>query len=483
MTQLQLEWKKWSLLRPFSMALTSPDGNFNWKEVSGLVKQKVNKLAFLGVSHGDSIALVGKNELDLVIAYLACLELGIKCAIIAPQPYSLLRSKLEGLTVKGHTLFLWLSPCAKAQLSSSDVEQLHADGKPISWDITSSKPSNAIHVSQHNASQHITSQTGIASILFTSGSTGVAKAVAHNLKQHRASAYGLLEKIPFSLGDVWLLSLPMYHVSGLSIIHRWLVSGACIKIGRGDLIQDIDNVTHASLVATQLQRLLRSKKVLKLHTVLLGGSAIPSTLYQAAEQRNIQTWVGYGMTEAASTISVKRVNDVDSVGHVLPNRRLRIDNKKIYLSGDTLACGYYYQGHLAPIVDQRGWFDTRDLGEWVGEELRILGREDNLFISGGENIHCEEIESVLNQHPEVQLSIVIPIDDSEYGAAPMALISGREDISGMSLDSWLDGKLERFKRPKYYHLLPEKLLNTGMKLSRKKVKEYVANNFTNYRVI
>ena len=329
----------------------------------------------------------------------------------------------------------------------------------------------------HYLSQHI------ASLIFTSGSSGRPKAVAHTVSQHIASAEGLLERIPFRIGESWLLSLPMYHVSGLGIVHRWLAAGACMKIGSGDLQCDIEGVTHASLVATQLQRLLVKQQPLNLKLVLLGGSHIPYSLSQQAAQKNIETWVGYGMTEAASTVTAKQIDDSDTVGTTLPNRELKIVQQTVYLAGKTLACGYYYQGEITSLLDENGWFNTQDIGEWVDNEVRILGRKGNMFISGGENIHCEEIELVLNRHPKVIQSIVVPIEDEEFGTTSIGLIASESDIDSLNLATWLEGKIERFKRPKAFHMLPAELLSTGIKISRKQVKDYVIAHFTNYRVI
>jgi O-succinylbenzoic acid--CoA ligase len=310
----------------------------------------------------------------------------------------------------------------------------------------------------------------LASIIFTSGSTGAPKAVAHTFEQHFSSASGLLSVFEYGKGDTWLLSLPMYHVSGLAIIYRWLTAGGILKVGQGQLDLDIQGVSHASLVATQLNRLIESQQPLTLARVLLGGSHIPTALGDRCAKFGIDTWLGYGMTEAASTVTAKPMGGLSSAGKILPNRRLMIENNRIFIAGKTLAKGYFYQGDITPLVDENGWFDSKDLGRWVNEELQVIGRADNLFISGGENIHCEEIEAQLIQHPDISQAFVIPIKDKMYGHRPVAIIESSIPIKPETIEKFLFHRLEKFKWPQTYYAIPSELSTSGIKISRQQLK-------------
>lgn len=158
-------------------------------------------------------------------------------------------------------------------------------------------------------------------------------------------------------------------------------------------------------MATQLHRLLQSKQALTLTHVLLGGSHIPEALGLEAQQMGIETWLGYGMTEAASTVTAKQVDSSNTAGFVLDQRQLKIEDQRIFIGGNTLASGYYYQGDLTPLVDDQGWFDSKDLGEWDGEQVSIIGRADNQFISG------ERISTVkkLSEHSTNYLKLNKPL--------------------------------------------------------------------------
>jgi O-succinylbenzoic acid--CoA ligase len=225
-------------------------------------------------------------------------------------------------------------------------------------------------------------------------------------------------------------------------------------------------------VATQLRRLLDNKTPLSLTHVLLGGSHVPLSLSQQAATRGIETWLGYGMTEAASTVTAKQIDESYSAGRVLPNRKVQLRDQRIFIGGATLASGYYQQGEITPIVED-GWFDSKDLGEWIGDELKIIGRSDNQFISGGENIHCEEIEAILNQLNDVVQAMVVPIEDAEFGHRPVAVLQANRMPVQSVIEQHLQSKLAKFKWPVNYYLMPKSLLGEGIKVSRAKVKEWL----------
>ncbi|MEZ8099619.1 o-succinylbenzoate--CoA ligase [Vibrio bivalvicida] len=443
--------RQWAQSSPSLFALSTPSKSYTWAELTTVVEQVANSLASQGIGTDSVLTCVGKNSPELILVYLACLELEAICAITMPQTETEFQQKLSTLYSKPSEAKVWLS---------SDIPHLY-NYQNIELKLSNNQTGYA---SFNNDS--------LASIIFTSGSTGLPKAVAHTSKQHLASAQGLLQRFKFKRGDTWLLSLPMYHVSGLAIIYRWLFSGASLKMGKGELAEDIQGVTHASLVSTQLKRLLDNEVKLSLSHVLLGGSHVPVELSKQAEKLGIETWLGYGMTEAASTVTAKRIDAQSSAGELLPKRKLRLKGQRIFIGGKTLAAGYYVQGKLTPITE-KGWFDSKDLGEMLDQELKIIGRADNLFISGGENIHCEEIEEALNKLPFINQSVIVPIEDSEFGHRPIAVIATTDTIDKQKIAEYLKGSLTKLKWPIAYYKMPEELLQSGIKVSRHKVKQWL----------
>ncbi|ROP24131.1 o-succinylbenzoate--CoA ligase [Vibrio crassostreae] len=461
-------WVQWAQQKPLQPALVTTHHTYTWQQVFVLVSEYQQQLSHQGLSEGDVLTIVGKNQSEVIPVYLAALNLGVVCAFTMPQPSLRLKQKLDALYQADQQSYLWLLDNYGIEQSETADLNTQLVTLPCLNEVKVDGDDNRLSTSQDSNFN----PKNLASIVFTSGSTGNPKAVAHTLEQHLCSASGLLEVFRYQQGNTWLLSLPMYHVSGLAIVHRWLTAGGCIKIGSGQLETDIEGCSHASLVATQLHRLLKSKQALTLTHVLLGGSHIPEALGLEAQQMGIETWLGYGMTEAASTVTAKPVDASSTAGFVLNHRQLKIEEQRIFIGGNTLASGYYHQGKLTPLVDEHGWFDSKDLGLWDGVQVSIIGRADNQFISGGENIHCEEIERALNQLPEVKQAFIVPIEDSEFGFRPVAIVDCDEVLTKEWFAEQLQGSLERFKFPIEYYRMPQQE-QLGIKVSRAELAQWL----------
>lgn len=505
-------WQQWVNLHPQTIALRYVDGELNWQQLSCVVAFYADAFQQQGVKNGDVIALVGRNQLELVLGYLACLQLKVVCSIIADQPYLTLIQKLQTLVPASRltrqqpaSCFIsFIQPSAyQADASHQTLSQLEQLARPLSIEpFTQDLFKQAMLFRNKSSLDLLTIQSdpqALASIIFTSGSSGYAKAVAHQISHHMLSAKGLINVFNFHTNDSWLLSLPLYHVSGLAILWRWLVTGAQLVVSCGELNRDLFNVTHASLVAVQLQRFiaayhLSSSKELTLKRVLLGGSHIPTSLCHQAAELGIETWVGYGMTETASTVVIKCMGGNGTISNkslLLPYRSMKIEDKRIYMGdsrhgGKTLASGYYQQGNIVPLCDENGWFDTKDLGCYESDDFRVIGRVDNQFISGGENIHCEEIESVLMRDPEITQAFIVPVEDVQFGARGVAVLIYANDgttktavteIEKAQFEALLSVHIPKFKWPIDYfictHVSISNPLNaSGIKISRSEIKKW-----------
>ena len=274
-----------------------------------------------------------------------------------------------------------------------------------------------------------------ATVMFTSGSTGTPKAVLHSYGNHYYSALGSNENIIVGPGDRWLLSLPLYHVGGLAILFRCLLGRAAMVLPEADdnlanVIAD-QQITHVSLVAAQLKRLVESLEEsnmeLPLKAVLLGGGPTPEWLVERARNLGLPLFRSYGLTEMASQVVT---SDGPNSPHriVLPHRELTVSPKsEILVRGKTRFLGYVTADGMAQPFSDDGWFATGDTGEMRPDGLKVLGRIDNMWVQGGENVCPEEIEKALMSLEGIERAIVVPIDDAEFGKRPVAFVAGNFD--------------------------------------------------------
>lgn len=442
-------WRHWRSVRGEQVAIRLDEQTLNWWELCERVDALAGGFARQGVSEGDGVMLRARNHPDTLLAWLALLQCGARILPVNPQlPAALLDALLPQLTLRFVLDLAGQSDFGPLVVLQQDCAP---GGHAVDWQAQR-----------------------LASMTLTSGSTGLPKAAVHTAAAHLASAQGVLSLIPFAAEDDWLLSLPLFHVSGQGILWRWLLAGARITVREKQPLEHaLAGCTHASLVPTQLWRLLNDNVPVALKAVLLGGAAIPVALTQQASRRGIRSWCGYGLTEFASTVCAKEADGAADVGYALPGRDVKIVNEEVWLRAASMAAGYWRNGELLPLVNSEGWFATRDRGSLDAGRLTVRGRLDNLFFSGGEGIQPEEVERVISTHPQVRQVLVVPVDDAEFGQRPVAVVECDEGMNISLLPDWITDKLARFQHPLHWLVLPEELKNGGIKISRRALQQWV----------
>ena len=420
-----------------------------------------------GVQRGARIACIGHNQPELLTLYWACVDRGMLFCPISPRfaPKQLIE------LIQTHQYgYCWLAdssnsspnPALRAALSIDITQQLNLD-------FTQHSTASALNI---DPSQ------GVNAIL-TSGSTGLPKAAVHSLANHIASANGSKSLIDITAKDSWLLSLPLFHIGGLAIANRCALAGASVVFEDKSMSLATqlsrDKISHLSLVSAQLQTLLDSDncELSQVKAMLLGGGVISADLLQQLETLNIAAYTSYGMTEMSSQITTGKARADNSSGTVLPKRELKVTDGQIWVKGECLFLGYLTQDSFQRPTDSEGWFYTKDLGHWdENANLRIDGRADNMFISGGENIQPEEIEAALKLHPQIDDAIVFAIADDKFGSLPAATIKiANNSVSQPAepeLTAFIADKIARFKRPRQYYPWPD-ITTVGIKVVRKQV--------------
>lgn len=323
----------------------------------------------------------------------------------------------------------------------------------------------------------------VAAIMNTSATTGQFKSVPLRWGQIRAHVQASKEVLGKTEQDNWLMVLPLFHVSGLSILMRSLYNGTAVTIlPKYDEAQvfkliESENINMMSLVPTILTQLEPSISRHKLRVILLGGEFIPMALIDACEKKSLPIYKTYGMTETFSQSVTFSVLDYphkrDSVGRPLPGMQVRIDNPdkdgvgEIHLTGPMVMTGYI---NREPID---GDLNTDDIG-YVDEDgfVYILNRRKDLIISGGENIYPKELEDLVYTLPSVKECAVVPVPDTKWGQVP-ALFVAFHDGESMTSDeilSFMTNSLAKYKIPKYVKILPALPRNGTGKIVRNELR-------------
>ena len=323
----------------------------------------------------------------------------------------------------------------------------------------------------------------IAAIMNTSATTGQFKSVPLRWGQIRAHVQASKEVLGKTEQDNWLMVLPLFHVSGLSILMRSLYNGTSITIlPKYDEIKvleliESEKINMMSLVPTILTQLEPKITHHTLRVILLGGEFIPMALIDACEKKSLPIYKTYGMTETFSQSVTFSVLDYphkrDSVGKPLPGMQVRIDKPdvdgvgEIHLTGPMVMTGYIDK---EPID---GDLNTDDIG-YVDEDgfVYILNRRKDLIISGGENIYPKELEDLVYTLPSVKECAIVPVPDPKWGQVP-ALFVAFHDGESMTADailSFMTKSLAKYKVPKYVKILPALPRNGTGKIVRNELR-------------
>lgn len=447
-----------ALRHPQAVALVTAGRQWTYRQLDATVAEIAGQLARLGLRRGDTLALHLPNDWQHAVLLPALLRLGVRIvetnlrlppAAVAAQLHAI---HLSRVVVTGQPKL----PCVRL-LTLRDI---FAPARPA--------PSRRRKISLHAP----------AVLLFTSASTGAAKAAVLSFGNLYYSAVGSNRNIALRRGDRWQLSLPLYHVSGLGVLLRAWLAGAAVTMPEpgespAKAIACL-KTTHVSLVPTQLRRMLRNRpgraQLRRLQAVLVGGAAIDPHLLQAAYAAGIRVLPTYGMTEMASqvcTLSPHAPADKRfTSGRTLPFRMVKVAaDGEILVRGQARFLGYLVRGRLQRLPPAR-WFATGDIGTLDAQGyLTVHGRKDNQFISGGENIQPEEIEHALLALPGITAAVVVPRPDPEFGARPVALLRGTRRISKQRLCAMLRRRLPAYKVPVDFLPWPKKAPVT-LKISR-----------------
>ncbi len=281
-------------------------------------------------------------------------------------------------------------------------------------------------------------------VVETSGSTGAPKRVVLSRAAVLASVHASARRLGGS--GRWLLALPASYVAGLQVVCRSLVAGhepvllADDFAAATEALGDVDR--FVSLVPTQLHRLLETDAdaLRTFHTVLLGGGPIDRGLRQRAADAGVRVVATYGSAETSGGCVYDGL-PLDGVGVAIG------DDGRVRIGGPTLFEGYAGDPVRTAEVLVDGWFLTSDAGRLDEDgRLQVLGRIDDMVVSGGVNVPAAAVAARLREHPAVRSAEVLGVPDEEWGNRVVAFVVGELDVDGAR--DWVGAKHPRAWAPR-----------------------------------
>jgi len=436
------------------------------------------------VKKGDFVGVLMENHERMVFSLLAIQLIGAKAVLLNTR----LTSKEISYQIKDAKI----SSILVSNKYEEKVNSLDEGLNIINIELASQKYDFVI--------QEEVNLEDICSIMYTSGTTGFPKGVKQTYGNHFYSAINSSLNIGLTDEDSWLGVVPMFHISGFSILMRSLIYGMKFvlmeKFQEDEVIQTIkeEKITMMSVVSTMLIRLEEklSKDELPSYfrCMLLGGGPASLHLLQKCKEKNIPVFQSYGMTETCSQIVTLSPKDsllkLGSAGKALFTSQIKILNEEkeacaanvageIFVKGPNVTIGYLNNEKANEEKFLDGWLSTGDIGYLDNEGyLYVLDRRSDLIISGGENVYPAEIEGVLTSHPYVVEAGVIGIPSEKWQEVPIAfVVVDHPSITKQQLLEYCQSQLAKYKCPTDFIFLNQLPRNASNKLVRAKLKDYI----------
>jgi 2-furoate---CoA ligase len=446
---------------PGAEALVDRDTRLSYEELRERAARRAGGLAGAGLGRGDRLAAVLKNRCRTVELFWACQWLG---AVFVPLSWRSARADIE----------YCIDDCGAALVATEDdpLDELSSgDEHPGALDLE---------------------DDALSIMLYTSGTTGRPKGVPRSHRAERAGGLSQVVHHGLEPGDRTLGVMPLYHTMGDHSLIAMSLIGGCYVVQTDwspasalDLIER-EQITSLYLAPTLYHDLVSQPEVAErdsssVRRIAYAGAAMTSGLAErVAATFDPEVFVNhYGSTEIY-TFSVHRDQRAKPgcAGRPALNARLRLDppgdegEVLCHLSSDEAFSGYWNRPDADAKAIDDGWYRTGDVARVDDDgDLWIVGRVDDMIVSGGENIHPLEVEDVLARHPAVREVAVVGAADDRLGHRVVACVVG--DATAEELDAFClaSETLARFKRPREYRFVDELPKSPSGKILRRMLRE------------
>lgn len=459
-------------IEPQKIGLYTQNNSWTVQDISDEVADWSQRVATLLPQTEKRVAILSQNSSDLYFLILALWSLGKEIVFLNTH------------LVEKELVF---------QLEDANVQTVFISDNLINHSLVGYEKHTFSEIKKQPLNQTTIfsnfSLDNVASIMYTSGTTGKPKGVIQTFRNHHASSLSTQINMKITSRDIWACAVPMFHISGLSILVRQLVLGCSMYIfEKFDSKQlshlfEVGGATVASVVNVMLKQLLidypKKGYSSKFKCLLLGGGPVSKEDLQECFHKNIPVIQSFGMTETCSQVVALGYDDalkkIGSSGVPLDGIKLVIRKDghdcqtgevgEILLSGKNISPGYINSEQNRT---EDGYFKTGDLGYLDSEGyLYVVSRLSELIISGGENIYPAEVEHCIEMIPEIIEVAVVGEPDAKWGEIPVAYIVTNRTIDLNKISDICHYSLAKYKCPKKYYVIDSLPRTASGKIAKK----------------
>ncbi|NYE38978.1 fatty-acyl-CoA synthase [Nocardioides cavernae] len=470
---------------PHQVGIVDELGELTWGELHRRSNSLARALSERGIGEGDSVAVMCRNHRGFVDASIAVAKLGadilyLNTAFAGPQLVDVLEREAPAMVIHDEEFggLLAGAPVERRVLAWTDGESAHETLEQL--------------MGAHDESDLPPPQRHARVVILTSGTTGAPKGAPRN-EAGIDAAVSLLSRMPLRAGWRTHIAAPLFHTWGFAHLALAMLLGSTVVLRRSfdpvtalRTVQD-ERCQSMVVIPVMLQRMLAlgdeelsRVDLSRVEVVASSGSALPATLAEAWMDRfGDNLYNIYGSTEVAyASIATPEdlradptsagrppygtvVRILDDAGRELP----RGETGRIFVGNGLLFEGYT-NGGFKEVVD--GLMSSGDVG-WFDEagRLHVAGRDDDMIVSGGENVFPQEVEDCLVAHELVGEVAAVGVSDADYGQRLRAFVVRTGDVSEDDLRDHVKAHLARFKVPREIVFVDELPRNaTGKVLKR-----------------
>lgn len=485
---------------PNSLAIIDDEGSMTYKELDDAANAVANALLAMGVAGGDGVAILARNHRWFVIANYGAARVGARTIM--------LNTEFSGPQIRdvsereGAKLIIYDDEYAEAvKLAEPPLGKLRALGtNPDKDEPSGSTDETLAEVIARSSTAPAPKATKRSSIIIlTSGTTGTPKGATRNTPPTLAPIGGILSAVPFRAGEVTSLPSPMFHALGYLHATIALTLGSTLVLHRkfkpDIVLEDVakHKVTAIVVVPVMLSRMLDALEKMdtkpdlsSLRIIFVSGSQLGAELAtRALKDIGPVVYNMYGSTEVAfATIAGPKHLQMNpaTVGPVVTGVKVKIldDNGnelpqgevgRIFVGNSFPFEGYTGGGHKQ-ILD--GLMSSGDVGYFDHNGLLFVsGRDDEMIVSGGENVFPAEVEDLISGHPDVIEATALGVDDPDWGARLRAFVVLKEEaeLTEDAVKNYVREHLARYKVPREVVFLPELPRNPTGKILKRELRD------------